>query len=110
MPLLMFLSHGTQDLYPAFLKSEHGIAPKTVSNLAILYNLGAIVGAIIFGLLSERIGRRYSMIAALALTISMVPLWAFGGALLTLAMAAFFLQMGVQGAWGIIPAHLNELA
>jgi len=110
MTLMMFLSHGTQDLYPDFLKNQHGIAPKTVTDIAIFYNVGAILGAILFGLFSERIGRRYSMMAALGLALSMIPLWAFGGGLVTLAVGAFFLQMGVQGAWGIIPAHLNELS
>lgn len=110
MTLMMFLSHGTQDLYPDFLKTEHGIPQNTVSNLAIIYNSGAILGAVIFGLLSERIGRRYSMISALALCLCMIPFWAFGDSLFILAAGAFLLQMGVQGAWGIIPAHLNELA
>ena len=110
MTLMMFLSHGTQDLYPDFLKNEHGIAPTTVSDLAIIYNIGAILGAILFGQLSERVGRRYSMISALALTLAVIPFWAFGATLLTLAAGAFLMQAGVQGAWGIIPAHLNELS
>jgi MFS transporter, SHS family, lactate transporter len=106
----MFLSHGTQDLYPHFLKSVHGFPLRTVSNIAILYNVGAVIGAIIFGHLSEKIGRRRSMISALALSFLMIPAWAFGGSLLTLAFGAFLMQIGVQGAWGIIPAHLNELS
>jgi MFS transporter, SHS family, lactate transporter len=110
MTLMMFLSHGTQDLYPDFLKNEHGVAQNTVFNLAIFYNCGAILGAILFGLLSERIGRRHSMISALALSLAVIPLWAFGGSLLALAAGAFLMQVGVQGAWGIIPAHLNELS
>ena len=69
-----------------------------------------MLGAIGFGHASERIGRRYSMIAALGLSLAVIPLWAFGGSLAVLATAAFFMQMGVQGAWGIIPAHLNELS
>ncbi len=109
MTLMRFLSHGTQDLYPDFLKSEHGLAQATVSNLAILYNLGAILGAILFGQASELIGRRRSMLAALLLSLAVVPLWAFGHTLGALALGAFLMQMGVQGAWGIIPAHLNEL-
>src|SRR5437868_6418136 len=110
MTLMMFLSHGTQDLYPDFLKSEHHIAPAAVSYLAILYNIGAIIGAVIFGHLSESLGRRRSIAAALALSLLVIPLWAFGGTLAMLAIGAFLMQMGVQGAWGIIPAHLNELA
>ena len=110
MTFMMFLSHGTQDLYPDFLKSEHHIASITVSNIAIFYNVGAILGAIIFGQLSEMIGRRKAMICALALSMVVIPFWAFGGTILVLALGAFVMQMGVQGAWGIIPAHLVELA
>src|SRR6059058_1169566 len=110
MTLMVFLSHGTQDLYPDFLKSAHGVTPSTVSYLAILYNIGAILGAIIFGHLSQSFGRRKGMIAALMLTMLAIPAWAFGGSLLVLAAGAFFVQAGVQGAWGIIPAHLNELS
>lgn len=110
MTFMMFLSHGTQDLYPDFLKHEHGVAATTVPWIAMLYNVGAVVGAIIFGHLSQRIGRRYSMIAALALSLAVIPFWAFGATLPILALGAFVMQMGVQGAWGIIPVHLNELA
>jgi SHS family lactate transporter-like MFS transporter len=110
MTMMMFLSHGTQDLYPDFLKIAHGIAPHTVADVAVLYNVGAILGAVVFGQLSQRIGRRRAMAGALAVCLLVMPLWAFGGSLLVLATGAFFMQMGVQGAWGIIPAHLNELS
>jgi SHS family lactate transporter-like MFS transporter len=110
MTLMMFLSHGTQDLYPDFLLTEHHVRPATVSYVAILYNVGAVLGAILFGHLSEGIGRRRSMIAALALSLAVIPVWAFGRSLPALAFGAFFMQMGVQGAWGIIPAHLSELS
>jgi SHS family lactate transporter-like MFS transporter len=108
--LMNCLSHGTQDLYPDFLRHGHGIAPNTVAYIAMLYNVGAVVGAVIFGLLSERIGRRHSMLAALAVSLSVIPAWAFGRSLAVLAGGAFIMQMGVQGAWGIIPVHLNELS
>ncbi len=110
MFLMNCLSHGTQDLYPDFLKHGHGIAPNTVAYITIFYNIGAVTGAIIFGLLSERIGRRYSMLAALAVALAIIPVWAFGSTMLILAVGAFVMQMGVQGAWGIIPVHLNELS
>lgn len=110
MTLMMFLSHGTQDLYPDFLKTVHGLASNTVSYIAILYNVGAIVGAVIFGYFSERIGRRRAMLAALLLSFVVIPAWAFGGPALTVAAAAFMMQAGVQGAWGIIPAHLVEVS
>jgi SHS family lactate transporter-like MFS transporter len=110
MTFMMFLSHGTQDLYPDFLKHSRGIAATTVPYVAILYNIGAVVGAVIFGEMSQSIGRRKSMICALALSIIVMPLWAFGGTLAVLCIGAFLMQAGVQGAWGIIPVHLNELA
>jgi MFS transporter, SHS family, lactate transporter len=110
MTLMMFLSHGTQDLYPDFLKSTHGANKHTVSYIAILYNIGAVIGTLIFGHLSESFGRRRSMIFALLLSLATIPAWAFGGTLLTIAVAAFIMQAGVQGAWGVIPAHLNELS
>jgi SHS family lactate transporter-like MFS transporter len=110
MFLMNCLSHGTQDLYPDFLKHAHGVAPNTVAYITMFYNVGAVVGAIIFGLLSERMGRRYSMLASLAVALFVMPLWAFGSTLAVLAVGAFLMQMGVQGAWGIIPVHLNELS
>jgi len=110
MTFMMFLSHGTQDLYPDFLKEIHRIAPSRVADIAIIYNLGAIIGAMIFGALSQRIGRRKGMIAALALCLLVIPAWAFGSGIAVVITAAVLLQMGVQGAWGVIPVHLNELA
>ena len=110
MTFMMFLSHGTQDLFPDFLKESRHIPSSTVYWVLILMNVGAVLGAILFGQLSQHIGRRYSMLCALGVTLLMIPFWAFGGSLLMIAPAAFFLQMGVQGAWGIIPVHLNELA
>jgi SHS family lactate transporter-like MFS transporter len=110
MTLMMFLSHGTQDLYPDFLKSTRGASSQTTSELAILYNIGAVVGTLIFGHLSELIGRRRSMVAALIVTLALIPQWAFATPILTVAVAAFIVQAGVQGAWGVIPAHLNELS
>ena len=110
MTLMVFLSHGTQDLYPDFLKIEHKFAASTVSYIAMFYNVGAILGSVIFGHLSERLGRRYSMAASLGLSLAVIPLWAFSSGLYRLALGAFLMQVGVQGAWGIIPAHLSELA
>jgi len=110
MTLMMFLSHGTQDLYPDFLKSTRGASRHTISYIAILYNIGAVLGTLLFGHLSERLGRRRSMICALLLALAAIPAWAFAGSIFTIAIAAFVLQAGVQGAWGVIPAHLNELS
>jgi MFS transporter, SHS family, lactate transporter len=110
MTFMMFLSHGTQDLYPDFLKEVHKLRQSQVANIAILYNCGAIVGAVLFGAFSQKTGRRMGMLAALGLCLVVIPLWAFGGGVLAFAFAPVLLQMGVQGAWGVIPVHLNELA
>ncbi len=110
MTFMMFLSHGTQDLYPDFLQSQHHVGVAVVSYIVILGNIGALLGGIIFGELSNAKGRRLSLIAALALSLAVIPLWAFGSSLKALALGAFLMQVGVQGAWGIIPAHLSELS
>ena len=110
MTLMMFLSHGTQDLYPHFLRDVHKLPVATISYVAILYNIGAVIGSFSFGHLSENLGRRRTILLALALSLAVIPLWAFGKGLLALVIGAFLMQVGVQGAWGIIPAHLNELS
>jgi MFS transporter, SHS family, lactate transporter len=110
MTFMMFLSHGTQDLYPDFLKEVHRLSQSQVANIAILYNCAAIVGAILFGAFSQKVGRRKGMLAALGLCLMIIPLWAFGDGVLAVVVAPVLLQMGVQGAWGVIPVHLNELA
>jgi MFS transporter, SHS family, lactate transporter len=110
MTFMMFLSHGTQDLYPDFLKETHRLSQSQVANIAILYNCGAIAGAILFGSFSQMAGRRIGMLAALGLCILVVPVWAFGDGVLAVVVAPVLLQMGVQGSWGVIPVHLNELA
>ncbi|MCU1308100.1 MAG: major facilitator superfamily transporter [Acidobacteriaceae bacterium] len=110
MSVMTCLSHGTQDLYPDFLKSIHNFTRNTVSNIAILYNIGAITGAVLFGHLSERIGRRRSIMLALTLSLLAIPAWAFGSTVVMLTVASIIMQTGVQGAFGVIPAHLNELS
>jgi SHS family lactate transporter-like MFS transporter len=110
MTFMMFLSHGTQDLYPDFLQEVHKISAATRANIAMIYNLGAVVGAILFGFLSQAAGRRKGMLAALALSLVVIPVWAFSGSVPVLVVGAFVMQMGVQGAWGVIPVHLNELS
>jgi SHS family lactate transporter-like MFS transporter len=110
MTFMMFLSHGTQDLYPDFLQEVHHAAAAVRANIAVIYNIGAVVGAILFGHYSQVAGRRKSMVAALGLSLLVIPLWAFGGSLVALTLGAFLMQAGVQGAWGVIPVHLNELS
>jgi SHS family lactate transporter-like MFS transporter len=112
--VLMFafnsFSHGTQDLYPTFLQKNLQFTPKTVSLVAIVYNIGALAGGILFGSLSERIGRRRAIVIAALLSIPIIPLWAYSKTVPLLALGGFLMQFMVQGAWGVIPAHLNELS
>jgi SHS family lactate transporter-like MFS transporter len=110
MTFMMFLSHGTQDLYPDFLQEVHKISAATRANILMITNVGAIVGAVLFGFVSQTAGRRRGMLAALALSLLMIPVWAFSGSITMLVAGAFVMQMGVQGAWGVIPVHLNELS
>jgi len=114
LAVLMFafnsFSHGTQDLYPTFLQKNLQFTPKTVSSIAIVYNIGALLGGILFGTLSERIGRRRAIIIAALLAIPAIPLWAYSHTVPMLALGGFLMQFMVQGAWGVIPAHLNELS
>ena len=105
-----FFSHGTQDLYPTFLQVQHGLSPHAVGIIAAVYNVGAIVGGIVCGTLSERIGRRRMIVIAALLSLPILPLWAFSAEPVLLALGAFLMQVAVQGAWGVIPAHLNELS
>jgi MFS transporter, SHS family, lactate transporter len=110
MTAFNFFSHGTQDLYPTFLQVEHGLASREVGLIAVIYNIGAIFGGILFGTLSESFGRRRMIIAAALLSLPVLPLWAFSTNPVWLAVGAFLMQVMVQGAWGVIPAHLNELS
>jgi SHS family lactate transporter-like MFS transporter len=103
-------SHGSQDLYPTFLKQQLHFDTGTVSRLTIVLNLGAIVGGLVFGAWSERIGRRRAIAIAALLALPMIPLWAFGSSVVLLGIGVFLLQIMVQGAWGIVPVHLNELS
>jgi SHS family lactate transporter-like MFS transporter len=110
MTAFNFFSHGTQDLYPTFLEVQHGYSPHEVGLIAVIYNIGAIVGGISFGTLSEYFGRRRIIIICAVLSLVVLPLWAFSTSAVWLAAGAFLMQVMVQGAWGVIPVHLNELS
>ncbi|MBU6488927.1 MAG: MFS transporter [Burkholderiales bacterium] len=110
MTAFNFFSHGTQDLYPTFLLVQHKFSTHTVSAIAITYNIGAIIGGIVFGSLSEKIGRRKAIAIAALIALPVLPLWAFASGSVALAIGAFLMQISVQGAWGVIPAHLNEMS
>jgi SHS family lactate transporter-like MFS transporter len=111
MTAFNFFSHGTQDIYPnIFLGVQHHFDHGTVTAIALIYNAGAVIGGIAFGALSQRIGRRVTIVLAALLSLPVLPLWAFASTPLLLGIGAFLMQICVQGAWGVIPAHLNELS
>ncbi len=105
------MSHGTQDLYPTFLQRQLHFDPRTTAIVSVVSMLGAIAGGIVVGLYSDRRGRRRAMITSSLLAILLVPLWVFGPRVVALiATGAFLMQFMVQGAWGVIPVHVNELS
>jgi MFS transporter, SHS family, lactate transporter len=110
MTALNFLAHGTQDLYPTFLQLQRHFSQHTVGMVAIIYNIGAILGGLSFGGLSQIIGRRRAIALAALVSLPIIPVWTYGAGPITLAVGAFLMQFAVQGAWGVIPAHLNELS
>jgi len=103
-------SHGTEDLYPTFLQKNHGFSPHTVGLIGVIAAIGGLIGGTLFGALSERWGRRRTIVIASLLTIPIIPLWAYSHSVAMLAVGSFLMRFMVQGAWGVIPAHLNELS
>jgi len=110
MTFMNFASHGTQDMYPTFLQRYFHFDASKRSMISAIGSVGAIFGGVLFGFLSDRMGRRRSIILALALAVVMIPLWAFSPTTAMIIAGAFAMQFMVQGAWGVIPAHLSELA
>ncbi len=111
MTAFNFFSHGTQDLYPSvLLEKQRGIDKQTVGTIVIIYNLGALLGGVLFGYWSQSFGRRRAIIVAALLALPVVPFWALSTSPVMIAVSAFFIQFFVQGAWGVVPAHLNELS
>jgi MFS transporter, SHS family, lactate transporter len=111
MTAFNFFSHGSQDAYPnLFLKGQHHFDTHLASLMTAVANVGAICGGVFFGTLSEKIGRRRAIIIASLIALPALPFFAFGSTPLILAAGAFLMQVSVQGAWGVMPAHLNELS
>jgi SHS family lactate transporter-like MFS transporter len=110
MAMMNFISHGTQDLYPTFLKAQRQFSVHLTAWITALSMVGAIVGGLVFGLVSDRIGRRRAMVLAVLLALALVPLWVLAPSVALVALGAFLMQFMVQGAWGVIPAHINELS
>jgi SHS family lactate transporter-like MFS transporter len=105
-----FFSHGTQDVYTTFLRVQHHFDPGTVKNILVIANIGAIIGGLFFGSFSQSFGRRKTIILVTLLALPVIWFWSHGSTPLMLAIGAFLIQICVQGAWGVVPAHLNELA
>jgi SHS family lactate transporter-like MFS transporter len=110
MTMMNLIAHATQDMYPTFLERERGLDPRAVATMAVIYSVGALLGGVAVGWLSDRIGRRRAMAGATLLAVATVPLWVFPHGLGWLTAGAFVMQFMVQGAWGVIPAHLSELS
>jgi SHS family lactate transporter-like MFS transporter len=114
MTAFNWMSHGTQDIYPNFLKSAEqggvGLSGTTASWIAVVYTIGATIGGITFGPLSSKFGRRYTIVLCAVLGLPIVPLWAYSSTVGMLCLGSFLMQMMVQGAWGVIPAHLSEMS
>jgi SHS family lactate transporter-like MFS transporter len=105
-----FFSHGTQDLYPTFLRVQHHFDDATVTAIMVVLNLGAIVGGLFFASLSQSFGRRKTVIMVALLSLPVIYFWAYAPTAITLAAGAFLMQVCVQGCWGVVPVHLNELS
>jgi len=114
MTAFNWMSHGTQDVYPTFLTStvNHGagLSSVTVKWIAVIYNIGAIIGGLFFGTLSQRFGRRYTVVFCAVLALPIVPIFTYSRTAAMLCLGAFLMQLFVQGAWGVIPAHLTEMS
>jgi len=110
MTMMNFISHGTQDMYPTFLQRDWGFTPRNRANLTAFSMVGAITGGIVFGHISDRIGRRRAIVIALVLAVLAIPVWAHAPSIPVLVAGAFVMQFMVQGAWGVIPAHITELS
>jgi MFS transporter, SHS family, lactate transporter len=110
MTAFNWMSHGTQDIFPTYLKEGRGYSGTEAIELAIVYNVGAIIGGILLGSFSERLGRRRTIVLAALLALLIVPLFAYSTTTGLIALGAFLMQFFVQGAWGVIPAHLTELS
>jgi SHS family lactate transporter-like MFS transporter len=109
MTMMNFISHGTQDMYPTLLKSL-GFIQTQVADITVLSMIGAILGGLVFGYYSDRGGRRRAMIAAMVCAIAVIPFWLAGHSTARILVGVFLMQFFVQGAWGVIPAHINELS
>jgi SHS family lactate transporter-like MFS transporter len=110
MTAMNLSSHGTQDMFPTFLQRQWHFGATQVALISGCSMIGAIIGGVLVGLYSDRFGRRRAMITALVFAILLIPLWAYSPSVALLYVGAFLMQFMVQGAWGVIPAHLSELS
>jgi MFS transporter, SHS family, lactate transporter len=110
MTAFNWMSHGTQDIYPTFVKKGLGLSANTSIAIAVVYNIGAIIGGVLLGAYSERLGRRRTIMIAATAGLIVVPFFTLSTMVGWLMLSSFLMQVCVQGAWGVIPAHLTELS
>ena len=110
MTAFNYMSHGTQDLYATYLQKQRGFDSDQTSQIAIIYAFGMICGGTIVGHLSQHWGRRRVIILAAICGMFLIPLWIFAPTTALLIIGGFLIQFMVQGAWGVVPVHLNELS
>lgn len=110
MTAFNYMSHGTQDLYPTYLEEQRGFGINAKSIISIVYATGAICGGTVLGFWSQKWGRRRVIILSAACGMLLIPLWIFAPSTGLLIVGGFLIQFMVQGAWGVVPVHLNELS
>ena len=110
MTAMNCISHGTQDLFPTFLQRERHFSPEITAMITMISMVGAICGGVVFGLYSDGRGRRRAMVTSVLLALVITPAWLLAPSVALMVAAAFLMQFMVQGGWGVIPVHLNELS
>ena len=110
MTAFNYMSHGTQDLYPTYLEKQRGFGVSAKSMISVVYATGAICGGAVMGFLSQKWGRRRVIVISAAFGMLLIPLWIFAPSTTLLILGGFLIQFMVQGAWGVVPVHLNELS
>lgn len=105
-----YYSHTSQDSYTTFMTEQKELDPAGAKRASIIMKTGACVGGTIIGYISQWFGRRRSIIVAALISACIIPAWILPTTERGLSASGFMIQFFVQGAWGVIPIHLNELS